>query len=403
MGFANAQRTLDYIRIIAEFISQPQYSDVVVMFGVLNEPRGSPIIGAAPLEGLCVLSSFSRCQRETNSILSSYKAVYDTVREASSLGEGKGPFISYHEGFQGLDHYSGFLANADRIALDWHPYIAFGSQSSSPISSYATTPCTTWGQPINDSMTNFGMTTAGEFSGAVTDCGLFLNNVGEGTRYEGTYSTGGPWPRQGSCTTWTDWQSWDQSTKDGVLQFVLASMDALQNWFFWTWKIGPSSQSGQVESPVWSYQLGLDNGWMPKDPRQASGICGNTNPWTPPLKPWQTGGTGAGLNVQSNTLQWPPTSISSGGLVASLPSYTPTGTVVTLPGPTFTDYSGSVVKVDAGNGWENPSDSRGMYVTIPGCSYLDPWVGPTAAPPPVCKGGSSKRAYPLPPLVTQRP
>jgi glucan 1,3-beta-glucosidase len=39
MGYANAQRTLDYIRIIAEFISQPQYSGVVTMFGILNEPR----------------------------------------------------------------------------------------------------------------------------------------------------------------------------------------------------------------------------------------------------------------------------------------------------------------------------------------------------------------------------
>ena len=38
MGYANAQRSLDYIRILAEFISQPDYKDVVVMFGVTNEP-----------------------------------------------------------------------------------------------------------------------------------------------------------------------------------------------------------------------------------------------------------------------------------------------------------------------------------------------------------------------------
>ena len=40
MGIANAQRSLDYIRILAEFISQPQYKDVVAMFGVTNEPQG---------------------------------------------------------------------------------------------------------------------------------------------------------------------------------------------------------------------------------------------------------------------------------------------------------------------------------------------------------------------------
>lgn len=57
MGYANAQRTLDYIRILTEFISQPQYRDVVVMFGILNEPSGSPSIGSTQLDGLYVLTS----------------------------------------------------------------------------------------------------------------------------------------------------------------------------------------------------------------------------------------------------------------------------------------------------------------------------------------------------------
>lgn len=38
MGVANAQRTLDYIRVIAEFISQPEWVSVVPMFGIMNEP-----------------------------------------------------------------------------------------------------------------------------------------------------------------------------------------------------------------------------------------------------------------------------------------------------------------------------------------------------------------------------
>ena len=38
MGVANAQRTLNYIRIITEFISQPEWQPVVQIFGVINEP-----------------------------------------------------------------------------------------------------------------------------------------------------------------------------------------------------------------------------------------------------------------------------------------------------------------------------------------------------------------------------
>jgi glucan 1,3-beta-glucosidase len=49
MGIANAQRVLNYIRIITEFISQPEYNDLVPVFSVLNEPLlamiTKPILG----------------------------------------------------------------------------------------------------------------------------------------------------------------------------------------------------------------------------------------------------------------------------------------------------------------------------------------------------------------------
>jgi glucan 1,3-beta-glucosidase len=151
---------------------------------------------------------------------------YNYVREASGVGEGNGPYISYHDGFLGLSQWADWLPNADRIALDQHPYICFGGQSDSPMSTYAQTPCNDWAAGVNTSMATSGMTTAGEFSNAVTDCGLWVNGVGLGTRYEGTYT--GSWPVIGNCSAWTDWQSWDATMKAGIMQFSLASMDALQ-------------------------------------------------------------------------------------------------------------------------------------------------------------------------------
>ena len=58
MGLVNAQRTLDYIRIIAEFISQPEYRDVVTMFSPMNEAR-EVHIGKQALEGLYVAISLA--------------------------------------------------------------------------------------------------------------------------------------------------------------------------------------------------------------------------------------------------------------------------------------------------------------------------------------------------------
>ncbi|KAF8163175.1 glycoside hydrolase superfamily [Crassisporium funariophilum] len=376
MGYANAQRTLDYIRILAEFISQPQYKDVVTVFGILNEPRG-------PDMGQDALSRF-------------YMEAYNIIRTAGGIGEGKGPYVSLHDGFFSRDEWVNVIPNADRVSLDTHPYLCFGGQSASPMSSYVNTPCSSWGNAVNTSMGAFGLTNAGEFSNAVTDCGLFLNGVGLGIRYEGDYYQG-TWPRIGSCTTWTDYQNYDAATKADIRQFALASMDALQDYFFWTWKIGPSAASGKVETPAWSYQLGLENGWMPTDPRQAAGVCGNTNPWTPPLQPWQTGGAGAG-NIPaaaSSSLAWPPPSISLAGVLSALPSYTPTGPIPTLPGPTFVAASGATATANVGNGWANAADTQLIMAPMQTCTYLDPWVDPAVAPPaPFCPGAVRRAAEP---------
>lgn len=376
MGLANAQRSIDYIRIIAEFISQPQYRNVVTMFGITNEPQG-PTVGQSALQ-------------------SYYLQAYNVVRKASGTGQGQGPFISYHEAFLGLPKWAGFLPNADRIAMDLHPYICFGGQSSAPMSTYKDTPCQAWGQELNASMGAFGLTAAGEWSNAVTDCGLYVNGVNLGQRYDGTYTAdGGSHPSVGSCDPWNNWQSYSAGMKNDIKNFALSSMDALGNWFFWTWKIGNSSVTGSVESPAWSYQLGLENGWMPKDPRDSIGACQNANPWKPPLQAWQTGGSGAG-NLDpglTSSFPWPPATISGGGPAGNLPQYTPTGAVPTLPGPSLTITGTESVSTTAsvGSGWQNPGDTDGLMVNKAGCSYLDPWIGPTAQPPsPLCGGGAKR-------------
>ncbi|KAF7295346.1 Glycoside hydrolase [Mycena indigotica] len=392
MGIANAQRSLDYIRILSEFISQPEYSDVVVMFGVTNEPQGNSI-------GIDALKRY-------------YYQAYLSVRTASGTGQGKGPMVSFHDGFIGLDQYAGFLPNADRASMDTHPYLCFSDQNDSPISSYANTPCNNWGGLINGTMATFGFIVAGEFSNAVTDCGLYVNGVGQGIRYEGNYITppprGGTWPRLGDCETdWTNWEQWSSGTKQSYKTFAKASMDALQNWFFWTWKIG-NSTAGRVESPHWSYSLGLEHGWMPTDPREAVGQCGNAAPFQGTLSAWQTGGAGAGqipsAYIQAS-LQWPPPSISFPGGNSpgnSLPTYVPNGPLITLPTPTFTPVtvSGHVVSATASvklAAWANPADTIGMMVPAQGCSYFDPWGPSNVNPPsPLCTGGGGGGAAPAP-------
>jgi len=373
MGIANAQRTLDYIRIITEFISQPEYRDLIPMFGIVNE---------------ALLTTIGQ-----NALTSFYIQAHNMIRGITGFGEGNGPYIAIHDGFN-LATWSSFPAGSDRMVLDTHPYLAFNGQPNTapvvtddglgePGGTWPGQACT-WGSTVNNSQTAFGVTISGEFSSSYTECGLFLAGVTDNTTV------------QGDCVQFIHWQNWNQTFKDGIRVFTQAEMDSLQNWFFWTWKVGPSSASGNVESPLWSYQLGLRNGWIPTDPRTSSGKCRALNapqaPFAGTYSAWQTGGAGAGTYAAgvTSSFPWPPANISgiSGGVYAALPTYTPTGTISTLPPAQLTP------SVSEGNGWFNPKDTAGAMVTVSGCTYPNAWdssgaVAPTAA----CPAGAA-------PLVT---
>ncbi|KAJ7017163.1 glycoside hydrolase family 5 protein [Mycena alexandri] len=375
MGTANAQRTLDYIRIIAEFISQPEYQDVVGMFGVVNEALLSAI-------GRPQLSAF-------------YYEVHNTIRSITGFGEGKGPYISMHDGFDGLQSWAGFLTGSDRIILDTHPYFSFGGQpNNQPIATsedpataggpWPGSACSGWGPGMNTSRQAFGVTVAGEFSNGYNDCGLYLTGV------NGSQSYGG------DCSLWEDSSTWNTSVKAGVMQFALASMDALGDWFFWTWKIG-NATDGVVRSPLWSYQLGLEGGWMPTDPRSALGKCEEVGvtgtSFDGTYSAWQTGGAGAGTIDASETAvygTWPPATISNvpANALTLVPTYTATGSVPTLTyiTPTPTGSAAMVTPtVSIWNGWFDSADTAQAMTAVAGCTYPDAWRAlDSPAPTAVC-------------------
>jgi glucan 1,3-beta-glucosidase len=323
--------------------------------------------------------------------------MHNMVRSITGVGEGA--WLAIHDGFKGTDPWKDFLPGADRFIMDTHPYLAFGGSGvmSKPFSNgsvgdaaggnYPLNACQNWGNTIVDSQKSFGVTIAGEFSNGWNDCGLFLHGVPTpGAPDQQTYP--------GDCAQWTSYESWGQDTKDGLNNFALASMDALQNWFFWTWKIGPAL-NGTIMTPLWSYKLGLDEGWMPKDPRTANGTCEklgwNSQRFDNSYKSYQIGG-GDGVVVASAAAafgQWPPTTLNAypETMPWSLaPTYTQTGAMATLsvtyPGTSVTEAprKGSA-SVD---GWWNTADAAPRFTPVAGCAYPDPYtIGTTTA---VCTG-----------------
>ncbi|GAA5822611.1 hypothetical protein JCM3770_000618, partial [Rhodotorula araucariae] len=220
MGLANAQRALDYIRTVTEFISQPAYRNVVPMFSVMNEPYAASM-GVDPLR-------------------SYYVKIYDTMRSISGTGEGNGPWITFHDGFIAFGNtsvggFEGLLNGWDRVALDSHRYLCFDTQNEWSLGYQASLPCQYWATNMNISTNQFGVTMGGEWSLAINDCGQWLNNVGNGERYEGTYYIPGnntaPDPRferVGDCAPWRDYSTWNQTIRDGLRLVAETHMDALR-------------------------------------------------------------------------------------------------------------------------------------------------------------------------------
>ncbi|RXW12105.1 hypothetical protein EST38_g13749 [Candolleomyces aberdarensis] len=197
MGMANAQRTMYYIRVLTEFISQPEWVNVVPMFSILNQPRSGLI-------GIDQLRSF-------------YVEAYRTIRGITGFGEGKGPFVVIDNGSQDSPVFNGFMNGADRVAIEKHfslPPTGVTPESVCALSA-----------SMDESRKNIGVTVAAEFSPAISDCGLFVNGVGGRARWEG------------GCTFWDNSKDWSLDTKAEVKRLVLAQMDALRDYFFYTWKV----------------------------------------------------------------------------------------------------------------------------------------------------------------------
>jgi len=299
------------------------------------------------------------------------------IRNITGVGEGHGPYISV-QSVPGLTTFTG----ADRISVDIHPYFAFDGSGALDAAPYGATACTSFNPTVVGSSSTFGVTTAGEWSVGFNDCGLMFLSADD------RHSTP-------NCSMWDEWEQYTPRMRADLLNFAMSSMDALHHWFFWTWKVGPSNTTSSPRAPLWSYKLGLDNGWIPTNPREANGHCSRAGiaqqTFDGTYLPYQTGGPGAGTvsaAVVASYGAWPPTSIGGVAQVSLLPTYTPTGPVPTLPtqtyaSPTYTLPPG----FDGGDGWFNDQDSAGGMTTVAGCTYPNAWDAIAAAvPTALCTG-----------------
>ncbi|KAG9672341.1 glycoside hydrolase, partial [Aureobasidium melanogenum] len=266
-GTINGQRTLDIHSQLSTFFAQPRYKNIIAIYGLVNEPKMTYL--------------------DVDTVLTWTKTAIQKIRSNNMTA-----IITFGDGFRGLDNWQGELQDFDNLLLDVHQYVIFNNQQIAlDHAAKVDFACGGWtNQTLRSSnkATGFGPTLCGEWSQADTDCATYLNNVGVGSRWEGTLNMvstpGGSLdgsvlnptcptansPRCSCTNANASPSSYSAAYKQWLLNFAEAQMYSFEQgwgWFYWTWKTESATQ--------WSYKDGLAAGILPEKTWERTFKCGS--------------------------------------------------------------------------------------------------------------------------------
>lgn len=269
-GTLNGQRTIDIHKQLSTFFTQPRYRNIITMYGLVNEPR--------------------MVELDPPTVMKWTQDTYNAVRANNYTG-----IVIFGDGFMGLDNWQGKLQGNPGLLLDVHQYVIFNTAqivlNHHDKINFACGGWTAQALRSSNTATGFGPTLCGEWSQADTDCAQYLNNVGVGSRWEGTLnmiSTPGgnsdgsvlnptcPTKNNPRCSCQNANaapSSYSDEYKQWLLMFAEAQMHSFEQgwgWFYWTWKTESAAQ--------WSYKDALAAGFMPKLAYQRDFNCSTTIP-----------------------------------------------------------------------------------------------------------------------------
>ena len=234
-------QTITAIRTIAQRYADD--SDTVTTIQLLNEPLG-PVL-------------------DLNAIKDFYHQGYDAIRAYSA-----DIVVSFMDAFTDFDTYwNGFTAGPNYNMLGTHQYQIFSPDEvgRSP-TEHITAACAIGPRLASTDK----WTQVGEWTGAQTDCAKWLNGLGKGARYDGTFPDSNV---VGSCNGKYIGSVSDLSDDDkfNLRHYIEAQLDAYERrsgWFFWTWHT--------ESAPEWNMKDLLANGLFPQPltSRQYPNQCG---------------------------------------------------------------------------------------------------------------------------------
>lgn len=203
-----------------------KYKDVHSI-NVVNEPF-------APIIGMDKLQEF-------------YTQAYEMAQRKNLVNK-----LVLHDGFTTIGEWDGFLTNTN-ITMDHHIYEIFTEGQIALTIDQHVNNIRNVGQQMKSEPHE---SIVGEFSGALTDCTKYINGVGRGARYDGTFSSTTP---VGSCEGHENFTTWTQKAIDDTRRYIEVQMQTYQQnskgWIFWCFK---------TENTIeWDFRKASDLGLIP--------------------------------------------------------------------------------------------------------------------------------------------
>lgn len=208
----NKDLTIEVMEYFFDKYGDESISDIVTSLEIVNEPFAFVI--------------------DLNDLEEFYMTAYATAR-----AKGVTANLYFHDGFLPISSWNWFMNDSSifpNITIDHHLYEIFSEHQIALNIDQHIKNVEDQGRAMSHEPRN---RIVGEFSGAITDCTKYINGVGMGARYDGTFANT-KWV--GSCANHTDYESWSDKFKDDTKRFIKAQFDTFEakgdGWIFWCFK-----------------------------------------------------------------------------------------------------------------------------------------------------------------------
>lgn len=243
--------------IFDSYLNQGESSPIVGI-EIMNEPLSSRLDSEMMMQ--FYYEAFSLFKNEQTSDDNTTFVIHDAFMDIGYWN------LEFNPNYRNISNQyfniSNITFDPQSVMVDHHHYEVFTDSQLAESQYQRIENIINFGDSIYDELT-YHPAVVGEWSAAITDCATWLNGVGIGARYDGSYYKTTNFTTSdtpvGNCTSQLPIGNWTKQYREQVRQFVEAQLvtysTKTSGWIFWNWKT-----EGAAE---WDYLKLKDNDLFP--------------------------------------------------------------------------------------------------------------------------------------------